>query len=1065
MQIMMQIYVRSEYIEYTTAARWLACTKRRAALAATAVMAAEVLAWDPAAGRWGPRAATEPGRGERARVERRASSDYVSCVAPYKGAKTAARAVASGTAGAPTVPDSRTATEVRAYEQALDSGLKYFEAGRLFEAVEQFKRCAQLWPEHSTPPYNLACCYSVANQLDTATQYLWAAVERGTAMGELCDDPDLLLITSAKGFGDTLRAWERRLEGRAKAKRREEPARPWRETPARSRPSSASASSISRGRVAFNQPRIHRPSGSRSRSRSRERPQSAPPPRQLSPTIAPPAALRRHGASALTRDDRAQDESHSRRISIVSSLESGVSGPGIMQARSTARQTSWRFGAAPTLRPASVRRSFAAPVVLGDHLKASGLTVLPDYLSKGYSTSGFGGSDQVCIEVGNRWEPVPEIHARLACQCGAVGAKLFPTTVEEWNERFGMLTDSGALRMSSDQKAHKAADHGLHMLRDALAARRKMFGTTIRDLKAVFDSMDKDGSGALDHEEFAMAMRRLGLGLADEQIQDIISRLDQDGDGEIDYDEFAAELAARPLPDSSAHGDDRAQLPQRGGPPLPAGTLAKYQYATDTATLNTKSWTVVVRDASGASLSKYVSHVEFRLPEDSGFDETVVLCHEEPFELSRIGHSNLNVLITLHLWSGGGYCFEHELSFDPGQRTDGGGNRPGGRMRRVQFQPVEAPQQKAEVQAAKEHDAAEWWAEHEAEREKLANHPRFPNSTIGAADKDQAFSHSSVWTDGMHQANAAIRDRTNQLRSEHTQALSELKVLQERVGQQLTEEETQQRALAREQRKAEAAALREQLQRKEKKRKAEETQRAILAARTRADSGALSILQRTKHSDALSRRSKELMGQHKYPPPISSHFGSSADSAEYQAAHDLESRSAAVTELQRKDGDSHGYDPGNGTLASLMAAGAISAPRMTVEAVHDAAVEASDEEALPKVNAIAEADERLETEASNAPSWSEWKGLTRGAEIALASEALFQITGNLTNEDKAEGEPADVDFAAAAADTSPSSAVSGSVGVGEAAGSISKLDDALSSINQEIAATEQMHADAGTDAE
>jgi hypothetical protein len=191
------------------------------------------------------------------------------------------------------------------------------------------------------------------------------------------------------------------------------------------------------------------------------------------------------------------------------------------------------------------------------------------------------------------------------------------------------------------------------------------------------------------------------------------------------------------------------------------------------------------------------------------------------------------------------------------------------------------------------------------------------------------------------------------------------------------------------------------------------------------------------------------------------------DSAEYQAAHDLESRSAAVTELQRKDGDSHGYDPGNGTLASLMAAGAISAPRMTaeVEAVHDAAVEASDEEALPKVNAIAEADERLETEASNAPSWSEWKGLTRGAEIALASEALFQITGNLTNEDKAEGEPADVDFAAAAADTSPSSAVSGSVGVGEAAGSISKLDDALSSINQEIAATEQMHADAGTDAE
>jgi Ca2+-binding EF-hand superfamily protein len=36
-----------------------------------------------------------------------------------------------------------------------------------------------------------------------------------------------------------------------------------------------------------------------------------------------------------------------------------------------------------------------------------------------------------------------------------------------------------------------------------------MYGTTIRDLKAVFDSIDKDGSGALDHDEFAHAMRKL----------------------------------------------------------------------------------------------------------------------------------------------------------------------------------------------------------------------------------------------------------------------------------------------------------------------------------------------------------------------------------------------------------------------------------------------------------------------------------------------------------------------------------------------------------------------------
>jgi hypothetical protein len=277
---------------------------------------------------------------------------------------------------------------------------------------------------------------------------------------------------------------------------------------------------------------------------------------------------------------------------------------------STAGSSAGRYA---TLRPASARPTAAAPITLADPSKSSsgtgGWSAPPDYLSKGYGSAGFGGPDRICIEVGNRWEPVPEIHARLACQCGAVGAELFPTTKEEWQSRLDLLTDQGALRMSSDQKAHKATDHGLQVLRDALAARRKMYGTTIRDLKAVFDSIDKDGSGALDHEEFSLAMHRLGLGLADEQVQDIIKRLDQDGDGEIDYHEFAAELAARPLPaaaadqrgSSSSGGgeEDASMLELRGGPPLPADVLAKYQYSKDTKTLNTDAWTLVVRDASG----------------------------------------------------------------------------------------------------------------------------------------------------------------------------------------------------------------------------------------------------------------------------------------------------------------------------------------------------------------------------------------------------------------------------------------------------------------------------------
>jgi hypothetical protein len=78
--------------------------------------------------------------------------------------------------------------------------------------------------------------------------------------------------------------------------------------------------------------------------------------------------------------------------------------------------------------------------------------------------------------------------------------------------------------------------------------------------------------------------------------------------------------------------------------------LAKYQHSEDTQLLNTESWQLVVRDASGkATLGEYISHVEFRMPEDSGFDETTVICYEEPYEVARSGHDALKVLITLHL--------------------------------------------------------------------------------------------------------------------------------------------------------------------------------------------------------------------------------------------------------------------------------------------------------------------------------------------------------------------------------------------------------------------------------
>ena len=53
------------------------------------------------------------------------------------------------------------------------------------------------------------------------------------------------------------------------------------------------------------------------------------------------------------------------------------------------------------------------------------------------------------------------------------------------------------------------------------AANRSLGGKDLKDIKSVFEAIDKDGSGDLDHEEFTTAMNRLGLGLTSAQVRAI----------------------------------------------------------------------------------------------------------------------------------------------------------------------------------------------------------------------------------------------------------------------------------------------------------------------------------------------------------------------------------------------------------------------------------------------------------------------------------------------------------------------------------------------------------------
>ena len=64
-------------------------------------------------------------------------------------------------------------------------------------------------------------------------------------------------------------------------------------------------------------------------------------------------------------------------------------------------------------------------------------------------------------------------------------------------------------------------------------------------IRKIFDSVDADGSGNLDHEEVRVALKRLcgekedGKELTDQEVTEAIALMDTDGSGEIDFEEFS----------------------------------------------------------------------------------------------------------------------------------------------------------------------------------------------------------------------------------------------------------------------------------------------------------------------------------------------------------------------------------------------------------------------------------------------------------------------------------------------------------------------------------------------
>ncbi|XP_071720264.1 probable calcium-binding protein CML13 [Rutidosis leptorrhynchoides] len=75
--------------------------------------------------------------------------------------------------------------------------------------------------------------------------------------------------------------------------------------------------------------------------------------------------------------------------------------------------------------------------------------------------------------------------------------------------------------------------------RDGLRGRHHGLTDQIKqEMKEAFELFDTDNNGTIDAKELSNAMRALGFEMTREQINQMIADVDKDGSGAIDFDEF-----------------------------------------------------------------------------------------------------------------------------------------------------------------------------------------------------------------------------------------------------------------------------------------------------------------------------------------------------------------------------------------------------------------------------------------------------------------------------------------------------------------------------------------------
>lgn len=172
--------------------------------------------------------------------------------------------------------------------------------------------------------------------------------------------------------------------------------------------------------------------------------------------------------------------------------------------------------------------------------------------------------------IGAQMQPGPSPYELLPPSASDVALRscdmrLLHTLAAKGNRGNQGLHTAGALSLSKEELVERGMTSTFRILGQAMANNRSLYGQKIKDAKGVFETMDADKSGTLDHEEFEKACDRLGLGLTHEQVVDILELVDADNSGTIEYSEFIGILnsvykKAAPSPSKPKKKKSKKQL-------------------------------------------------------------------------------------------------------------------------------------------------------------------------------------------------------------------------------------------------------------------------------------------------------------------------------------------------------------------------------------------------------------------------------------------------------------------------------------------------------------------------